>query len=287
MEKRVLGKTGFEISAFAFGGIVVRDTPQEEANRIVARAVDRGINYFDVAPTYGNSQDILGPAIKPFRSKIFLACKTNKRTRDEAQEELHNSFKLLQTDYFDVYQLHGVEPGDVDTVLGPGGALEVLVEAKQKGLVRNIGITTHFDEVALKLMKSHDFDTLLFPVNWACWFRNGLGRAALKEAAARNLGRIAIKSLADRAKENPPADDYPKCWYQPIFNDPELADLALRFTLSRDVHTALSPGDSRMLDLGLSIMEKYNGFPPPLTEPELEEINNRAKLVQTIFPPAA
>jgi aryl-alcohol dehydrogenase-like predicted oxidoreductase len=286
MEKRVLGKTGLDIGVFAFGGIVVKDTSQNEANDIVAEAVDKGVNYFDVAPSYGNAQDILGPAIKSHRSKIFLACKTEKRTGDEAWAALRNSLKLLHTDYFDVYQLHGVAPGDVDTILGKGGALETLVEAKEKGLVRNIGITTHFDSVALKMMKAHSFDTLLFPINWACWIKNGLGKEALKEAARQNMGRVAIKGLAKWAKE-PKEDGYPKCWYRPIFDDPELAELALRFTLQQDVHTAVSPGDVRMFRLGLSIIGKYGVRPPALTPAELEELSARAMRVEnTVFAPA-
>jgi aryl-alcohol dehydrogenase-like predicted oxidoreductase len=192
MEKRILGKTGYSISVFSFGGIVVRDTPQDEANRIAAEAVDRGINYFDVAPSYGNAQDILGPAIKPLRSKIYLACKTEKRTKNEARTALENSFKLLHTDYFDVYQLHGAGPDDVDTVLGKDGALEVLVGAKKQGLVRNIGVTTHYDSVAKKLLETGVFDTLLFPINWACALKDGLGNEALTCAAAQNVGSIAI-----------------------------------------------------------------------------------------------
>jgi aryl-alcohol dehydrogenase-like predicted oxidoreductase len=284
MEKRILGKTGFSISVFAFGGIVVRDTEQTEADGIVAEAVDRGVNYFDVAPSYGNSQNILGPALKPHRRKVYLACKTQERTKDAALEELHTSLKLLHTDYFDVYQMHAVRPEEIDAILGPGGALEAFVQAKEQGLVRYIGITTHFDEAALRLLDSYDFDTLLFPVNWACYLKDGLGKAALEAAAARNMGRIAIKGLADRAKE-PREDGYPQCWYRPLFDDPELADLALRFTLQQDVHTALSPGDARMLRLGFSIMDKYQGNPPPLNSEELVELKRRALLVRNpIFP---
>jgi aryl-alcohol dehydrogenase-like predicted oxidoreductase len=285
MEQRILGKTGFKISAFAFGGIVVKETAPDEAARVVADAVERGVNYFDVAPSYGNAQDILGPALEPHRSGVYLACKTQARTKKEALEALYNSFALLRTDYFDVYQMHGVKPEEVDTVLGPGGAVEALSEAKEKGLVRNIGFTTHFDSVALRLMAAYRFDTMLFPVNWACWLKNGLGLQALEEAARQNLGRIAIKSLAYRAKD-PKDDGYPKCWYRPIFDDPELAELALRFTMSQDVHTAVSPGDRRMLHLGLSIVEKYHGSPPPLSPEELGELKKRAAAVdQTIFAP--
>jgi predicted aldo/keto reductase-like oxidoreductase len=285
MEQRILGKTGFKISAFAFGGIVVKETAPDEAARVVADAVERGINYFDVAPSYGNAQDILGPALEPYRSRVYLACKTQARTKNEALEALHNSFSLLRTDYFDVYQMHGLKPEEVDTVLGPGGAVEALAEAKEKGWVRNIGFTTHFDSVALRLMAAYSFDTMLFPVNWACWLKNGLGRRALEEAARQNLGRIAIKGLAHRAKD-PKDDGYPKCWYRPIFDDPGLAELALRFTMSQDVHTAVSPGDARMLHLGLSIVEKYHGSPPPLSPEELAELKKRAAAVeQTVFAP--
>jgi aryl-alcohol dehydrogenase-like predicted oxidoreductase len=284
MEKRTLGKTGFSISVFAFGGIVVRDTEQPEADSIVAEAVDRGINYFDVAPSYGNSQDVLGPAIKPHRQKVYLACKTQERTKEAALKELYTSLKLLHTDYFDVYQMHAVRPEEIDTILGPGGALETFVQAKEQGLVRNIGVTTHFDEAALRLLKSYSFDTLLFPINWACYLKDGLGKAALEAAAALNMGRIAIKGLANRAKE-PKKDGYPKCWYRPLFDDPELADMALRFTMQQDVHTALSPGDARMLRLGLSIVEKYQGKPLPLSDEELTELKRRALLVKNpIFP---
>ncbi|MDR2095770.1 MAG: aldo/keto reductase [Treponema sp.] len=284
MEKRTLGKTGFSIGVFAFGGIVVRDTEQTEADNLVAEAVDRGVNYFDVAPSYGNSQNILGPALKPYRRKVYLACKTERRTKDAVLEELRNSLELLKTDYFDVYQMHAVKPEEVDTILGPGGALEAFVSAKERGLARNIGVTTHFDEVALRLLKSYAFDTLLFPINWACYLKDGLGKAALEEAAARNMGRIAIKGLANRAKE-PKEDGYPKCWYRPLFDDPELADMALRFTMQQDVHTAVSPGDARMLRLGLSIVEKYQGKPRPLDGGELAELKRRALAVKNpIFP---
>jgi hypothetical protein len=97
------------------------------------------------------------------------------------------------------------------------------------------------------------------------------------------MGRIAIKALADRAKE-PAGDGYPKCWYRPIFDDPPLADLALRYTLSRDVHTAVSPGDARMLHLGLSIVERYGGKPAPLSPREFERLRGRAMAMErTIF----
>ncbi|MCW4026735.1 MAG: aldo/keto reductase, partial [Candidatus Bathyarchaeota archaeon] len=108
MERRRYGETGVELSVVGFGGIIVKDETPSSARRIVAEAVRRGICYFDVAPTYGNAEERLGPALEPYRDSVFLACKTTKRMKEEAEEELHRSLRLLRTDHFDLYQLHGV-----------------------------------------------------------------------------------------------------------------------------------------------------------------------------------
>ena len=123
MLTRPYGNTGIELSVVGFGGIICRDEEPATAARVVAGAVDRGVNYFDVAPGYGNAQQILGPALEPHRHSVFLACKTGRRTAAEAQDELDESLRLLRTDYLDLYQLHAVtKMADVDTILGPGRA---------------------------------------------------------------------------------------------------------------------------------------------------------------------
>jgi aryl-alcohol dehydrogenase-like predicted oxidoreductase len=108
MQRRQLGKTGLEVSIITFGGIVVMNVEQTDANNVVAEAVDRGINYFDVAPSYGDAEVKLGPALEPFRQNVSLACKTGKRDKEGAAAELRQSLKNLRTDHFDVYQLHGL-----------------------------------------------------------------------------------------------------------------------------------------------------------------------------------
>ncbi|MDR0387218.1 MAG: aldo/keto reductase [Treponema sp.] len=275
MENRILGKTGLSVGIWGFGGIAIRDTLQREAAWIVSHAIETGINYFDVAPTYGNAQQVLGAALKSKRDKVILACKTNKRTRDGALKDLYDSLRVLHTEYIDVYQLHAVTVDEVRKVFDSGGAIEALEAARTRGLIRYVGFSTHYDNAAVKLIQEYDFDTMLFPVNWASWLKNGVGQAALTEAAKRNLGCIAVKGLAEQAKENE-FDGYPRCWYKPICNDPDLADLALRFTLSRTIHTALSPSDARLLELGLSILEKYGGIPAPLSDEELAVLAKRA-----------
>lgn len=136
--------------------------------------------------------------------------------------------------------------------LGPDGALGAFREAKDEGLIRFIGFSAHNEEAALRLMERFDFDTVLFPINWAYWLTGRRGEEVLRWAGGRNMGRIAMKALARRPwrdGEEKAKADFSKCWYRPIYDDPEMASLALRFTLSRDVHVALSPGDVRMLRL--------------------------------------
>ena len=106
--KRTLGRTGEQLSIIAFGGIVVMDESTGDSKNIVAEAVDRGINYFDVAPSYGNAQEMLGPALAPYRKNCFLACKTEGRMKDDSRKQLEESLKLLQTDHVDLYQFHAL-----------------------------------------------------------------------------------------------------------------------------------------------------------------------------------
>lgn len=113
-----------KLSIIGFGGIVVKDAEQQHANRVVAEAFEKGVNYFDVSPTYGDAELKLGPALEPYRKKVFLACKTGQRRREGASEELNESLKRLRTDYFDLYQLHSITDvkNDVDAVFAKGDA---------------------------------------------------------------------------------------------------------------------------------------------------------------------
>ena len=108
MQYRRFGKTGIEISAVAYGGIVSMDDGQAASDRYVAWAIDQGVNYFDVAPTYGDAEEKLGNSLKLYRNQVHLACKTAERMRAQAEKELATSHKLLHTDHFDVYQLHAI-----------------------------------------------------------------------------------------------------------------------------------------------------------------------------------
>jgi aryl-alcohol dehydrogenase-like predicted oxidoreductase len=149
------------LSIIGFGGIVVTNATMEEAAARVGAAIDGGINYFDVAPSYGNAEQMLGPALAPYRNDVFLACKTGKRDRAGAEAELKQSLQHLQTDHFDLYQLHAMSTAeDVERAFGPGGAMEAFVAARDAGLVRYLGFSAHSAEVALDALSRFPFDSV-------------------------------------------------------------------------------------------------------------------------------
>lgn len=279
MQRRVAGRIGEELSIIGFGGIVVSEVSQEVANEAVARAVAHGINYFDVAPSYGDAEVRLGPALEPYRNQVFLACKTHKRDAIRAREELENSLRELRTDHFDLYQLHAMTTEkDFAEVMGPNGALETLVQARQQGLIRHIGFSAHSAEIAEKLMDAWDFDSILFPVNYIGYLNADFGPRVMEKAREKNMARFALKAMARTRYEEGQERRYAKCWYDPI-DDPKEADLALRFTLSEPITAALPPGDGRLFDLALSIARDF----VPLSFAERQELAQRAAGVQPMF----
>jgi aryl-alcohol dehydrogenase-like predicted oxidoreductase len=248
MERRKLGKTGEELSIAGFGGIVVKGETPENAKRIVAMAAEeRGVNYFDVAPSYGNAEERLGPALEPYRDSVFLACKTGKRDAKGAEEELHRSLKLLRTDHFDLYQFHAVASmEDVDKITASGGALETFMKAREQGLVRHLGFSAHSEEAAMELMDRFEAETILFPFNWVCWHQGNFGHRVLKKAQEKGLGILALKSLAKRRWKKDEERKWNKVWYSPVDTFEE-ASLAFRFTLSKPITAATSPSHAELL----------------------------------------
>src|SRR6202021_2232951 len=195
--RRPLGKTGEQLSSIGFGGIVVMDEDPAHSKNIVAEAVDRGVNYFDVAPSYGNAQERLGPALAPYRKNCFLACKTEGRTRDDSRKQLEESLRLLKTDHVDLYQFHALtKMTDLDTVLGPGGAMETMEAAKKEGKIRYIGFSVHSQETAVAAMNRYPFDTVLFPVNFVLFSQAKFGPQILKTAQEKKMGILALKGMA-------------------------------------------------------------------------------------------
>jgi len=262
--KRTLGKTGEKISIIGFGGVVVMDESPDAAANVVAEAIDRGINYFDIAPSYGNAQERLGPALAPYRKNVFLACKTEGRTKEESRKQLEESLRLLKTDHVDLYQFHALtKMKELDQVLGPGGAMETMEAAKKEGKIRYIGFSVHSQETALAALDRYNFDTILFPVNWVLFTQADFGPKILKKAQEKQMGILALKAMAktvwpaDQKKDHPE----PKCWYQPSAF-PDEASLGLRWTLSHPITAAIPPGDEKYFRLAMDVAQNYKPLEP-------------------------
>ena len=266
--KRKLGKTGEQLSVIGFGGIMLNDNSQEFANDMVTKAFNAGINYFDVAPSYGNAQSKLGPALKPYRKDCFLACKTTERSAPGAEKELNESLRALYTDHLDLYQLHALSSvEEVETVFAPGGAMEVFIKARESGKIRFLGFSAHSEDAALLAMKKFDFDTILFPINFNCWHRGDFGPRAFAEAQSKNMGILALKAMAMTTLKPGEAKLYKNVWYRPVQND-DMAKLALRYTLSKEVTAAIPPGDAEFFWEAMEIVTDFR----PITKDETDKL---------------
>jgi len=279
LERRSLGKTGEKLSIIGFGGIVVMNATTEQAAQRVSEAIERGVNYFDVAPSYGNAEDMLGPALKPYRKGVILNCKTQERSRDGANTELERSLQKMQTDHFDVYQLHAVTKlSDVKQILGPNGALEAFVAAKKAGKIRFIGFSAHSVEAALALMDGFDFDTILFPINFATWNAGNFGPQVLEKAKSKQMGILALKAMAKTRIQQGQKKSFEKCWYEPLA-DREQAMAGLRFTLSHPVTAAIPPGDENLFRMALELAAQFN----PLKPEEAEALKQQGLKTEPLF----
>ncbi|MBN9663228.1 MAG: aldo/keto reductase [Acidobacteria bacterium] len=193
------GKTGIQVSVLAQGGArmdLLPDVPSAAAH--VRKVYDLGITYFDCSRLYwdGRSEEAYGIGLQGVRKNVFLTTKTVKRTAKEAMEELETSFRLMKTDYVDLWQAHAVQnKDDIDRLLAPGGAIEAFEAAKKAGKCRFIGFTGHFDpEAHAALMKAYDkWDTVMMPIHAADHAYLSFEKIALPEAVERGLGTQAIK----------------------------------------------------------------------------------------------
>jgi len=279
LEKRILGNTGEKLSIIGFGGIVVRDASEEEASARVKEAIKYGVNYFDVAPSYGDAEIKLGPALEPYRKKVFLACKTAQRSKELSEKELEQSLERMRTDYFDLYQLHGVTSlEDVDTIFGPDGAIHTLLKARENGKIRFLGFSAHSVEAAMELMKRFSFDTILFPVNFATWHAGNFGPQVLEMAKDKGMGILALKAMAKCPWAKGTERTIKKVWYEPL-TDPDEALMGLRFTLSHPVTSAIPPGNEELFSMGLKLGMKFT----PLSSSEVLEVKKKGLETVPIF----
>ena len=278
MKKNALGKTGLEISTVIFGGIITTNETPEDCSKYVAYAIEKGVNYFDVAPSYGNAQTMLSPALAPYRNKVYLACKSTVRDAG-IKDELYGSLRTLKTDYFDVYQLHSLSSQeDLDTAFSKDGAMEVLIRAKEDGYIKNIGFSAHNEDIAIQALAYYDFASVMFPINWALNMDKGFGNRLLAVCNYRNIGVLAIKSLAHRVWTNDEENKrFPKSWCKTIYDNDSLSKAAIKYALSKKVDGIIPPGNFEQFSYIVEHIEEC--LNNPLDEDDMKVLQNELEIV--------
>ncbi len=200
MERRKLGKTGLEVSFMGIGGIPLQRFDENNTVEILSEAINQGINFIDSARGYTKSEELIGKALKKVgREKFVIATKAQSRDYDGMIKEMDISLKNFQTDYIDLYQCHFVcNENDLNKILSENGALKALLEYREKGLIKHIGITSHNMKTAVMGIESGKFETVQFPFN----FIESDGKTVFKKAKEHNMGTIAMKPLGGGAITN-------------------------------------------------------------------------------------
>jgi predicted aldo/keto reductase-like oxidoreductase len=266
-----------------FGSAAFGSLDQDAADAAMEQVLESGVNHIDVAPSYGDAELRLGPWLEKHRHGFFLGCKTQLRGRDEAWQQLHDSLQRLRVEVLDLYQLHAVTTlEELERCLAPGGSLEALVQARDRGLTRFLGLTTHglqAPNVGLAALERFDFDSILFTLNAHMWADETYRRdatALLKMAAERDVGTMVIKAWA-----RGPWGDQPQryhTWYEPLEDAREI-EAALRFVLSQPVTGAISAGDTRLLPMILDAASRYQ----PMDAAEQQALMQTAAQYEPLF----
>lgn len=255
MERRRLGRIGHMSSVLMYGGAAIGDVTQDVADASIRQALEAGINHFDTAAAYGESEVRLGVWMSRIRGQIFLATKTGDRTATGALDSIRRSLERLEVEYVDLIQLHAIgDVEDLDRATGSGGALEGALKARDEGLVRAIGITGHgMDAPAthLEALRRFPFDTVLTPCNYRLWIEDDFRRdleALEEEIRAQDAGLMFIKAVARNLWRPEPKHRY-DTWYEPLDHQATI-DAAVAFALSRPTVSGLATvGDVRLLPL--------------------------------------
>lgn len=269
METRRFGRTGHMSTMAIFGAYAVSKSTQAEADAVMEHVISTGVNHIDVAPSYGDAEARLGPWLARERDRFFLGCKTQERSKNGAAAQMRESLQRLQVDNFDLYQFHGVNSVErVDQIIGPEGALEAVLEARDKGLTRFIGITGHVPATLSYALDRFEFDSVLFPYNFIQAAQPAYQDAFLElidTCRTRDLGVMIIKSVAKG-----PWGEQPQTlntWYEP-FLSPEEIQRCVNFVLSQDITGICTAGDPGLLPLILEACENYT----PLETDEQESL---------------
>lgn len=281
LETRRFGRSGHMSTVAIFGAAAFWEISQKEADRVMELVIAAGVNHIDVAPSYGQAEQRIGPWMGRERGRFFLGCKTMERTRAGAWDELRQSLKRLQCETFDLYQMHAITSFDeLDAITGRAGALEALVEARQNGLIKHIGITGHgvdAPEIYLEALQRFDFDSVTFPLNFVQAGNPKYYRQAaelIRQCRLKDVGLMIIKSITkgpwmEKEKTH-------TTWYEP-FSELDGIQRAVNFVLSHDVTGICTAGDITVLPMVLKACQDFVRMSP-------EELGKQIELGRSYQP---
>ena len=257
MEYRILGKTGLKISRMGFGGIPIQKIDEEGTRKLLHEMMEMGVNYIDSARGYTVSEQYIGYGLEGIRDKFVLATKSMSRTKEAMAADIETSLGNFRTDYIDLYQVHNPSMEQLDQVIGEGGALEALMEAKAAGKIGHIGLTAHSTAVFERALGLDWVETIMFPYNIV----EQQGAELIHKCAEKNIGFIDMKSLAGGAIED--------------------ATLALRYVCSNPDVTVVIPGMAEVRELEQNLAACSNT--EPLADEELKAMDKVREQLGTDF----
>jgi len=283
MEIRRFGRTGHMSTVAIFGAAAFWEISQEDADKVMEQVIEAGINHIDIAPSYGQAEERVGPWMPRERDRFFLGCKTTERTKQGAWDEMQRSLQRLQTESFDLYQCHAVTTmEELDAVTMKGGALEAFVEARERGLTKHIGITGHgvdAPKIYLEALRRFDFDSILFPLNFV-QMANPEFRKHAEELIAicktKDVGTMIIKTITKGPWGE--KEKTATTWYEP-FDQMDEIQKAVNFALSYEVTGLCTAGDTRILPLVLKACENFK----PMSLDEREKIMETGRQFEPLF----
>ena len=265
IKKEIFGRTGHKSTRTLFGAAALSRVVQAEADHTLETLLEYGINHIDTAASYGEAELRIGPWMREHRQKFFLATKTEERTYQGAWDELQRSLERLRVDHVDLWQMHVlVEPKDWETAMGPNGALEAFIEAREQGLARFLGVTGHGVTVPAmhkRSLERFDFDSVLLPYSYAMMQNAQYAadfEALLEICQERNVAMQAIKTLLRR-----PWGDKPQTrstWYEPFENQSDI-DQAIHWALGRPGLFLNTAGDIHLLPKILDAASRFQSAP--------------------------
>ncbi len=283
IEKIEFGRTGHLSTRTLFGAAALGQVTQTEADQTLEVLLAFGINHIDTAASYGDAELRIGPWMKEHRQHFFLATKTEKRTYQGAKEELHRSLERLRVDSVDLWQMHIlVDPVEWATAMGPGGALEAFIEAREQGLVRFLGVTGHGTTTAAMHMRSlerFDFDSVLLPYNYAMMQNAQYAADFTALVAVCQERKVAVQTIKGITRG--PWGDKPHnraTWYEPLEKQSEI-DTAVHYVLNRPNFFLNTAGDIHLLPKVLDAASRFQPVAQDAVEKELAQLDTEPLFV--------